>query len=815
MHITAENNRDSTKLSSGDKKNLDDAEDERIPKKRSRFSPSSCIPIGSVIILLLLAMIVIWVVSYVLTERLSSRAANQVIESLRSTNTELLVEKTEALMAIPQSLGEVLTSFGSLQVFNHSSSLEDTLRMCTDIWARTPGISGLFWASGSGERLAGVGNAGGRYYLFYHWPPENTGANTFIPIDRDTLETSPDQAFNLTWGGCATCPFGRSIDSPQWIEPYVPAGYPLEAVIISLIFPIRDSDDGTYLGTGGIVSSTHQLSEFLKNSLLSDNSVAYVVSRASTNLIAESLPGGNPIFYDENDLPFLKTPMDYDDPVISKSSQFLETQQVWDREASNERLEFKWNSDTIGNTLLDVIFVHQEYGIDYVIVSVVPEDDFILDIKRSRTASIIIFAVGSAVLLLVAILAILSLYIPLISISKELEKIKHFKLDQVRTPHYVFFREIKIIRDTFDTVVTRLQQYRRFLPQHVLNTFSESMEESSELEPSSTNLVSNYEYGVNTASDDDEHESLEADNRFALGLETMPLTVMVATINNFDQLCVANGSDAWIEIHGALLTCFSKGVQKGKGTVISTMGQRMVAVFNTTIKQKAHVKKAAESALLISKEIEQLNQENENLHLSVHIGVASGMGWFGNMGNDTIRQASLIGEPLNKAKLLSKFCEEIGVQILVDDIVAKSAKAKMLLRPVDLVVFDTDFHSRPSISPGNQTNLVAYQLVSEKKVTANEWMYDMANDDQEQYWKTMTCAFHYMMEGNYSEALKEFSKAQHQVQSSKKFGHNSIGIDHSGDDVVADRLLEHCKAHQGDTEPYPGTYVSMWKVKSL
>ncbi len=182
-------------------------------------------------------------------------------------------------------------------------------------------------------------------------------------------------------------------------------------------------------------------------------------------------------------------------------------------------------------------------------------------------------------------------------------------------------------------------------------------------------------------------------------------------------------------------------VFKNRGTLDKYMGDAVMAFFGAPIGYPEHAKYACRCAIQSVEKLFELQKEYERKGLptiDLGIGLNSGEVSVGNMGSETVRSYTVMGDAVNLASRLEGINKQYGTRIIISEFTYAQVKDDFVTREVDWVRVK-----------GKALPVKIHELISETK--APEQVAEMLKWFQEGYIK-----YH---EKSWSTALDAFTKA--------------------------------------------------------
>lgn len=200
-------------------------------------------------------------------------------------------------------------------------------------------------------------------------------------------------------------------------------------------------------------------------------------------------------------------------------------------------------------------------------------------------------------------------------------------------------------------------------------------------------------------------EILSDPENIELGGKKVDLTVMFSDVRGFTTISERLDPRALSDFLNSYLTPMTNIVFENKGTLDKYIGDAIMAFWGAPIQFKDHAHHAARSALKMLEKLKELQKgyEAQNLPpIDIGIGLNSGEVSVGNMGSDTVRSYTVMGDHVNLASRLEGITKKYGVKIVISENTYEHIKDKFFCREVDWV--------RPK---GKNNPVKIYELVSE------------------------------------------------------------------------------------------------------
>jgi adenylate cyclase len=274
-------------------------------------------------------------------------------------------------------------------------------------------------------------------------------------------------------------------------------------------------------------------------------------------------------------------------------------------------------------------------------------------------------------------------------------------------------------------------------------------------------------------------EILAHPDNIQLGGKKVNLTVMFSDVRGFTTISEKLDPQALGNLLNSYLTPMTEIVFKNQGTLDKYMGDAIMAFFGAPIGYNGHAKAACRCALQSVEKLFQLQKEYERKGLpmiDLGIGLNTGDVSAGNMGSETVRSYTVMGDAVNLASRLEGINKQYGTRIILSEMTYEEVKDSFICREVDWVRVK-----------GKAQPVKIYELIGEHKVP-NQHVADMLEWFQKGY-----ALYH---KKSWSESLTCFSKA----------------LDINPKDEVSKVYVERCQDYL--TTPPPADWDGVFVMKT-
>jgi len=234
---------------------------------------------------------------------------------------------------------------------------------------------------------------------YYTYETENLKAGTFNKYaitDSGTVEKLLTSIPNFDtrtrlWYSGAT-----QKGTATWSDIYIL--FTRQDMAISASSPVYD-EKNNLLGVVAVDISLSQIKNFLETLDISTSGQSFIMER--TGLLVATSTGEKPFSENNGKLERLDI-SEIKSPVIKYAAEFLRERFGENLNISGrEQLEFEFDKK---NYFLDISPVQDQYGIDWLVVVVIPESDFMVEIKETNRTTFLIVIVALVISVLISIL---------------------------------------------------------------------------------------------------------------------------------------------------------------------------------------------------------------------------------------------------------------------------------------------------------------------------------------------------------------------------------------------------------------------------
>ena len=301
-----------------------------------------------------------------------------------------------------------------------------------------------------------------------------------------------------------------------------------------------------------------------------------------------------------------------------------------------------------------------------------------------------------------------SISLPLSHLSKEMEGIQRFELDDIK-PVNSLLKEVQDMNNSFQNMTTGLRSFKKYVP---------------------ANLVS---------------KLIRLGQEAEIGGEKRKLTLFFSDIKDFTTISEIMDVEKLVEKLVAYFSRLSKVIINNQGTVDKFMGDAIMAFWGAPEKIENHAILACQSALECQKLVTKMlvnnefsDESNKSCRFFTRIGINTGEVIVGNMGSEERLNYTVIGDNVNLASRLEGLNKIYNTNIIISESTYEEVKTHMAVRLLDKVAVK-----------GRQKGILIYELIAEKENLA---------DSMKNFVKTSDQGVYYYLDKQWDKAIAIFEK---------------------------------------------------------
>ncbi|NES96374.1 MAG: HAMP domain-containing protein [Desertifilum sp. SIO1I2] len=197
--------------------------------------------------------------------------------------------------------------------------------------------------------------------------------------------------------------------------------------------------------------------------------------------------------------------------------------------------------------------------------------------------------------------------------------------------------------------------------------------------------------------------------------ERQNMTVLFADVEGFSAMTETLPADALVKITNQYLTLMSAPISAHSGVIDKFIGTTVMAFwgspFTSETEQAYLACYAALDQVVQLKQLFQLIPRTSNHSFSLHIGIATGSLVVGNMGSESAKSYTVMGDTVNIASRLKGVSKQYGVPIILTQETRNMAVKGLEFREIDWVQV-----------VGKQEPVGIYELLGRKAELSSEML---------------------------------------------------------------------------------------------
>lgn len=184
------------------------------------------------------------------------------------------------------------------------------------------------------------------------------------------------------------------------------------------------------------------------------------------------------------------------------------------------------------------------------------------------------------------------------------------------------------------------------------------------------------------------NEVMSHPDKIRLGGRKEHMTVFFSDVRGFTTISETLDPEALSNLLNMYLTPMTALVFKNNGTLDKYMGDAIMAFFGAPLPSATHADDACRCALQNIEQLHELNRQLKEKRLNtidVGIGINTGLMSVGNMGSETVRNYTVMGDAVNLGSRLEGINKQYGTRIIISEFTERELSAGFLRREIDWV----------------------------------------------------------------------------------------------------------------------------------
>jgi class 3 adenylate cyclase/HAMP domain-containing protein len=372
------------------------------------------------------------------------------------------------------------------------------------------------------------------------------------------------------------------------------------------------SQTGQLLGVLSIDISLAQINDFLQSLKIGKTGKTFIMERSGKLVSASSAQPSYTIIQGQAEQ--LKA-MDSPDPLIQSAAMYLMGQNTL---AIQQTQQFSYYSPQRQKNFLIVTPYVDQYGLDWLIVSVLPETDFMAQIHQSTKNTIALCAGALAIAIGVGLMTVRWITQPILRLIAASQAIANGKLDQ--NVEIGMVNEVGLLAQSFNQMAAQLKQSFA-----ALEKSNEELEHRVERRTAALQAeqAKSEELLLNILPE--QIATRLKQNPGIIADDFQEVTVLFADIVAFTALSAHLGSAKTVEFLNAIFSVFDQLSEKHGLEKIKTIGDAYMVVGGLPNPKPNHREAIVDMALEMQQEIKHfkvVDQQTVSLRIGIHTGAA-------------------------------------------------------------------------------------------------------------------------------------------------------------------------------------------------
>lgn len=413
-------------------------------------------------------------------------------------------------------------------------------------------------------------------------------------------------------------------------------------------------DKGIFRGVLGTDIFLSQISEFLSTLQIGQTGETVIIERSG--LIVASSTSEKPYRFNPDKQAEVLRLSAYDSqmPLIRSTAQYLQTHfGDLNKIINSEQLEFELEEQ---RQFLQVKPFQDKRGLDWLIVVVIPQNDFMGHINANTRLTFILFLVTLLLASIVGFFTAGGVINPLVRLKIAATNLSQGKWEQNLPTERS--DEIGVLAFSFKTMATQLKELFENLEQKVAERTAQLRRKNELIRK----VFGRY------LTDEVVDTLLETESGLSLGGERREITILTSDLRGFTAQSNRLPPEQVIKIINLYLEAMTNVITQYQGTIDKFMGDGILVLFGAPIARQDDPERAIACAIAMQLEMAQVNQQLQTwgfATLEMGIGINTGEVVVGNVGSEKRTQYSVLGNEVNLAYRIESYT--VGGQIFISE----------------------------------------------------------------------------------------------------------------------------------------------------
>lgn len=240
---------------------------------------------------------------------------------------------------------------------------------------------------------------------------------------------------------------------------------------------------------------------------------------------------------------------------------------------------------------------------------------------------------------------------PIVSLSKEVDKIRKFDLESTTRVRSTI-KEIILMDSSISALRVAIRSFARYVPREIVKQLIQKGEE------------------------------------IVLGGEKKEIAVLFSDIVGFTSIVEIHSTETFMPLLSAYFSALSEIILERQGTIDKYIGDSIMAFWGAPLIDPELTAHACTTALLCQAYLSKFNVEQHKegkLEFPTRFGIDTGLAVVGNIGTSERMNYTAIGDVVNMASRLQQEGRVYQVPIIVSENIYQKIKNLFLIRPLDII----------------------------------------------------------------------------------------------------------------------------------
>jgi adenylate cyclase len=586
--------------------------------------------------------------------RNGQEAVNDVATQLRNEVTNRVKERLENYVAIPHLINQLNANAIELGQLD-TQNIQSQERYFWGQIEAFPMITYNFYGSATGQYLGARRMLDGSLQVIRR--NEATGENQYYATDAQgdrvkLVQVAPGfDARQRPW-------YLQGIEAkkPAWSEIY--ADFSTGGLAITAVKPVYDRQ-GQLQGVLGSDFVFAQVNQFLRSLKIGQSGQTFIIER-SGQLVATST----------SDLTY-KTGVGNQRVQASDSLGDLvrlTAQHLQKRFSSLQQIDRSLQLDFAidgARQFVQVTPLKDDKGLDWLIVVVVPEADFMGRIEANTRTTALLCLLSLGIATIVGLLTSRWIVKPILGLNNAAKQLAQGHWEQEQQLPTGRSDEIGELASSFNSMTEQLKESFETLEQKVEQRTEELAQSNHELE--NRNVLIRKIFG-RYLSDEVVTNLLESPSGLKLGGERRKITMLTSDLRGFTATAERLSPEEVIKVLNFYLEYMADVITQYEGTIDEFMGDGILALFGAPTARLDDAERAIACAIAMQLAMQPVNQQMQAWGLpplEMGIGVHTGEVIVGNIGSEKRTKYGVVGSQVNLTYRIES-CS-VGGQVLISE----------------------------------------------------------------------------------------------------------------------------------------------------